>query len=94
LFERARSAGARIVGDTLVTGLDRADKRVFPDSGAVYAKNTLVATNGYTGDFIPELKRRLLPTGASIIVTESLPEEIMRSALIKPRLFTAPNQDH
>ena len=56
MFERARSAGARIVGDTLVTGLDRADKRVFTDSGAVYANNILVATNGYTGDFISELK--------------------------------------
>ena len=86
LFERARSAGARIVGSTLVTGLDRGDKRVITERGAVCAKNILVATNGYTGDFMPELKRRLIPTGANIIVTESLPKELMRSVLIKPRL--------
>ena len=86
LLERCQSAGVRVIGNTLVTGLDRFERKVFTSRGAVDAKDVLVATNGYTGDFIPELKRRLIPTGANIIVTESLSEELMRSVLHKPRL--------
>jgi len=86
LLDRARSAGARIIGNTLVTGLDRSQKRIQTERGTITARDILVATNAYTSDFIPELKRRVVPTGASIIVTESLPEELMRAVLHKPRL--------
>jgi glycine/D-amino acid oxidase-like deaminating enzyme len=86
LLERVRSAGATVRGDTLVTGLDRRDKRVITEHGCVTARNVLVATNAYTGEFIPELKRRLIPIGANVIATEELDEAILRAVFPRPRL--------
>lgn len=40
--------------------------------GSVRAKEVLIATNGYTGDLTPELRRRVIPLGSYIIVTEPL----------------------
>jgi glycine/D-amino acid oxidase-like deaminating enzyme len=40
----------------------------------------VVATNGYTGDLTPRLKRRVVPVASHIIATEELPEHA--SALI------------
>ena len=86
LLDRVRSAGATVRGGTLVTGLDRRDKRVITERGRVTARNVLVATNAYTGEFIPELKRRLIPFGANVIATEELDEAILRAVFPRPRL--------
>jgi glycine/D-amino acid oxidase-like deaminating enzyme len=40
--------------------------------GSVRAKEVLIATNGYTGDLTPKLRRRVIPLGSYIIVTEPL----------------------
>jgi glycine/D-amino acid oxidase-like deaminating enzyme len=40
--------------------------------GSVQAKEVLIATNGYTGDLTPKLRRRVIPLGSYIIVTEPL----------------------
>jgi glycine/D-amino acid oxidase-like deaminating enzyme len=44
--------------------------------GSVRAKQIIVASNGYTGDATPQLKRRLIPVASHIIATEELPEDL------------------
>jgi len=51
--------------------------------GAIWARDVLVATSGYTGDSTPSLRRKLIPIGSYIIVTEILPAGI--AAEVSPR---------
>ena len=50
---------------------------------AFWARDVLVATSGYTGDSTPSLRRKLIPIGSYIIVTEVLPARI--AAEVSPR---------
>lgn len=86
LLQRVNSAGATIAGNTPVTAVDSASKTVTTARGRIKAQHIIVATNGYTGDFAPELKRRLIPVGAHMIATEELSEQTMRSVFPVPRL--------
>ena len=45
----------------------------------------MIATNGYTGDATPELKRRLIPLASHIIATEELPADLARTLIPKGR---------
>ncbi len=42
--------------------------------GPIECREVVVATNGYTGDLTPRLKRRVVPVASHIIATEELPE--------------------
>ena len=79
LLERVQSAGVTIAGNTPVTALDAPGKEVITTRGKVSAQHIIVATNAYTSDFVPGLKRCLIPIGARIISTEVLGEDLMRS---------------
>jgi glycine/D-amino acid oxidase-like deaminating enzyme len=52
--------------------------------GALAARDVVVATNGYTGDATPALKRRLIPVASHIIATEPL-EPTLAAGLIPHR---------
>ncbi len=47
--------------------------RVETQRGALSAGDVVIATNGYTGDLTPALKRRVVPIASHIIATEELP---------------------
>src|SRR6266851_1668962 len=49
--------------------------------GTVRSKHVVVATNGYTGDATPQLKRRIIPVASHIIATEELPADLARSLI-------------
>jgi glycine/D-amino acid oxidase-like deaminating enzyme len=53
--------------------------------GTVQADEVVIATNGYTGDITPELKRRVVPLASHIIATEELPEDLAKSLIPKRR---------
>jgi glycine/D-amino acid oxidase-like deaminating enzyme len=53
--------------------------------GEIRAKDVVIATNGYTGDVTPELRRRVVPVGSYIIATEELAPEIAASLSPKNR---------
>lgn len=53
--------------------------------GAVEAGEVVIATNGYTGDVTPQLRRRVLPIASHIIATEELPEDFARTLIPKWR---------
>ncbi len=53
--------------------------------GMVKAGDVVIATNGYTGDLTPQLKRRVVPLGSYIIATEELAPEVAASLSPKNR---------
>ncbi len=53
--------------------------------GTVQADEVVIATNGYTGNVTPELKRRVVPLASHIIATEQLPPDLAASLIPKNR---------
>jgi glycine/D-amino acid oxidase-like deaminating enzyme len=54
----------------------------------VRAKQVVIATNGYTSDLTPQLKRRLIPVASHIIATEELPEDLAKSLIPRGRTIS------
>lgn len=59
--------------------------RIETGRGPLEARDIVIATNGYTGDATPELKKRLIPLASHIIATEELPADLARSLIPKGR---------
>ena len=57
--------------------------KISTSRGELWARDVLVATSGYTSGATPALRRRLIPIGSYIIVTEVLPEAV--AAEVSPR---------
>lgn len=73
----ASEAGARIVQNSRVVGLNKAEGlwRLSLQSGLeVRAKSVVVATNAYTDGLVPGLARTIVPLNSFQIATEPLPE--------------------
>ena len=56
--------------------------------GEVQADEVVIATNGYTGDITPNLKRRVVPIASHIIATEELPMDVAASLIPKQRTLS------
>lgn len=61
--------------------------RVDTPRGSIEAGDVIIATNGYTGDVTPDLKRRVVPVGSYIIATEELPADLAATISPKNRSF-------
>ncbi len=89
LGHAAMRAGAEIHEQTCAeqivsaTNNGSASWKISTSRGALWARDVLVATSGYTGGATPALRRRLIPIGSYIIVTEVLPEAVAKE--ISPR---------
>lgn len=59
--------------------------RIATSRGDIEAGDVVIATNGYTGDATPDLKRRLIPLASHIIATEELPGDLAASLIPKMR---------
>jgi glycine/D-amino acid oxidase-like deaminating enzyme len=59
---------------------------VETSSGAILARDVIVATNGYTGGLTPSLRRRLLSIGSFIIVTDPLPADVAADVIPNRRM--------
>jgi glycine/D-amino acid oxidase-like deaminating enzyme len=84
LAAAATRAGATICENAQVTALEtRPDgtHAVRTTRGEVIADRVLVATSGYTGTLTPWLRRRTIPVGSFIVVTEPLPIEVAQRLL-------------
>ncbi len=57
--------------------------KISTSRGSLWARDVLVATSGYTSGTTPALRRRIIPIGSYIIVTEVLPESV--AAEVSPR---------
>jgi glycine/D-amino acid oxidase-like deaminating enzyme len=80
LVQAAVQAGARVHGSTRVLKVTRQGSRwnVATPTGTVSAENLVLATNGYTDDLWPKLRRTIVPVYSGIVATEPIPDEIAR----------------
>ncbi|HET8967518.1 MAG TPA: FAD-binding oxidoreductase [Candidatus Acidoferrum sp.] len=89
----ATKAGAEIHEKTRVTGLERASRegengwKLTTSRGAVWAKDVLVATSGYTSEVTPGLQKKIIPIGSFIIVTDLLRRELARELSPRGRMI-------
>src|SRR6056297_311425 len=79
LLRLATEAGAQAIGHCEVTNIERRPTGfvVKTVKGSVKAHDVIVATNGYSTNLMPWLRRRIIPIGSYIIVTEELPEDMI-----------------
>jgi glycine/D-amino acid oxidase-like deaminating enzyme len=80
LATAAAGLGVQLHEQAEVTGLRRASGQVHDVQtarGTVRASQVLLATSGYTGPVAPRYRRRIVPVGSFIIVTEPLPQELV-----------------
>jgi glycine/D-amino acid oxidase-like deaminating enzyme len=89
LLEACRRTVA-VCGKAAVTGIGRRGGgwRVETSRGAVSAGDVVIATNGYTGDLTPALRRRVVPIASHIIATEALPPDLACSLIPKGRTLS------
>ena len=89
LLKAAHRAGARLCANATPRRIERKTRRtasrVLTNKGPIEAREVVIATNGYTGDVTPTLKRRLVPVASHIIATEELPEDLAKSLIPKGR---------
>lgn len=88
LAHGAQRAGAHIVEGAAVQRIQR-DNGGFllaTTQGALFARNVLVATNGYTGAATPTLRRRVIPVGSYIVATEPLAEHVAQELIPNGRM--------
>jgi glycine/D-amino acid oxidase-like deaminating enzyme len=80
LARAALAAGAAIHGRTPATRLIREAGRWRIDTprAVVRAEKILIATNGFTDDLWPDLRRTIVPVFSSIAASEPLPDDIAR----------------
>jgi len=82
LAEAAKKAGAEIHEQTRVEHVELERRgassgfRIETSRGRLCARDVFVATSAYTGRAIPALRRRIIPIGSYIIVTESIPDDL------------------
>jgi glycine/D-amino acid oxidase-like deaminating enzyme len=91
LLARVIEAGATVVARCRVTGIDRQAQgrfEVATERGRIHARDVVVATNGYTGDITPWLRRRIVPIGSYMIATEPLPAELMDRLMPRDRIVS------
>lgn len=79
----AQRAGARLHGESPALAVARQGGlwRVRTAQGAVLAPELVIATNGYTGDLWPGLKRVIAPVYTYIAATDPLPEALRRAVM-------------
>jgi len=84
LAKAALAAGATVHGNTLATGLDRANGKwiVSTKQGAtVTADRVVIATNGYTGDLWPHLRQTIIAANSFQVATKPLSDNVRKSIL-------------
>lgn len=89
LVRAVRAAGATLTGETPVTEVEPVvgGFRLRCGGQEVAARDVVIATNGYTGGLVPELRRRIVPLRAYMIATGPLPPEAIAAALPRGRAF-------
>ncbi|SOE93084.1 Glycine/D-amino acid oxidase [Burkholderia sp. D7] len=87
LLAAARGAGATVCSKAPVKSVTRsgAGYRVETARGTLASRHVVICTNGYTGESMPDLKRRVVPVVSHQIATEELPADLQASLIPKRR---------
>lgn len=88
LLARVQEAGAGLHENLPVQSVERTPRgfRLTTPAGAIEADQVAVATNGYTPEQLPWFRRRVIPIGSYILVTEPLGAALARSVLPRGRM--------
>jgi len=83
LARAALGAGAAVHGGTRVSGLTGAGGswHLHTGRGTVAADHVVLATNGYTDDLWPRLRRTIVPLFGAIAASAKLPHEIAQAIM-------------
>ncbi|APT59894.1 oxidoreductase [Roseomonas gilardii] len=90
LADAAQRAGARIHGGSPALRMERQGTswRIATPGGAVTAEKVVLATNAYSDDLWPGLRRSIVPVFSGIAATEPLPDRIAATIMPdRPVLF-------
>jgi glycine/D-amino acid oxidase-like deaminating enzyme len=93
LARAAEKAGADLHQQTRVYRIDCEIKgavpgfRIHTGRGTLWSRHAFVATSGYTGSATPALRKRIIPIGSYIIVTEPLAQELARRLSPRNRMI-------
>jgi len=94
LAKAAQNAGAEIYEQTRVSEISRASRkgdngfRLSTARGSLFAQNVLIGTSGYTSAVIPKLRRKIIPLGSFIIVTEPLAQPVASELIPRNRMIS------
>ena len=90
LAAAARRAGARLVENVEVRELERVAGgfNLRTSTGTVWARHVMVATDGYSGDVVPGLHRRVVPVTSYLIATAPLGLSVARSLIPRDRVMS------
>jgi glycine/D-amino acid oxidase-like deaminating enzyme len=83
LLEACRRQKVTLCAETAVHRIKRTAGGFMLSTGRgdIEAKEVVIATNGYTGEATPTLKRRVIPVASHIIATEELPGDLAKSLI-------------
>jgi glycine/D-amino acid oxidase-like deaminating enzyme len=83
LVGAALAAGAAVLGGTRALRMKRSGAAwaVQSAGGTVFARQVVLATNGYTDNLWPHLRRTIVPLFGAIAATAALPESIAREVM-------------
>ena len=94
LAKAAQKADAEVYERTCVLGIEKSSLRgnngftLSTTRGAIFAQNILVGTSGYTTSMVPSLRRKIIPLGSFIIVTEPLSERVASELIPRNRMIS------
>lgn len=79
LGEAALRAGAELHPLTPAVGIEHKGSKFLVNTsrGEIQAEQVVVASNGYLGDLVPEMRRRIIPINIVAAATEPMPGELM-----------------
>src|SRR5216684_1077095 len=90
LLKAVHRVGAKLCANCDAEKIERkaGGFRVLTSKGPIEAREVVIATNGYTTELTPTLRRRLVPVASHIIATEELPENLVQSLIPKNRVVS------
>jgi glycine/D-amino acid oxidase-like deaminating enzyme len=79
VLDRVMAAGGQVAPRCPVLQISRSSGQftLRTSRGEVTARDVVIATNGYTGNLTPWLRRRVIPIGSYMIATEPVPAALM-----------------
>jgi glycine/D-amino acid oxidase-like deaminating enzyme len=90
LLDACRRRGVAVCAQAAVRRITRRNAGWLLETarGSIVAGDVVIATNGYTGELTPALRRRIVPIASHIIATEELPPDLARSLIPKGRTLS------
>jgi len=85
----AKASGAILQAHTTVTDIKKTAQgfHLTTSSGAVVARDVILATNGYGGSTNSKTERQIIPVGSAIIATEELSTDKVKELLPQMRAY-------